>query len=92
MAVRAKTFVKVAAMTVDELIAQASPIIGAMGSAFYFVPETVAVGKANGLDGFRFYFLGRGGVLGDVEPAVVASAFGYFAPAVVARMWSSARD
>lgn len=47
-------------------------------------------GRELGLDGFRFYFLGRGGVLGDVEPAVVASAFGYFAPDLVAKMWRSA--
>ena len=79
-------------MTLDEFIARACPIIGSVGSAFYFAPETVAVGKANGIDGFRFYFLGRGGVLGDVEPAVVQSAFGYFAPAVVTRMWTTARE
>ncbi len=79
-------------MNVDDLITQASPLIGSLGSAFYFVPETVSVGKARGLDGFRFYFLGRGGVLGDVEPAVVTSAFGYFAPAIVTRMWTTARE
>jgi hypothetical protein len=31
-------------------------------------------------------------VLGDVESAVVRSAFGYFHPAVVDRMWTSARQ
>ena len=41
--------------------------IGDIGAAF-FDPATVAVGKEHNLDGFRFYFLGRGGVLGDVEP------------------------
>jgi hypothetical protein len=55
------------------------------------VPETLAKGKALGLDGFRFYFLGRGGVLGDVEAPVVASAFGYFNPALVADMWDSGK-
>jgi hypothetical protein len=44
------------------------------------------------LDGLRFYFLGRGGVLGDVEYRVIHSAFGYFAPAMVARMWDTARE
>ena len=53
---------------------------GDIGASFYFVPETVARGKELGLDGFRFYFLGRGGVLGDVDSAVVRSAFGYFHP------------
>lgn len=78
-------------MTTDELLAAACPAIGTLGSAFYFVPETLAMGKEAGLDGFRFYFIGRGGVLGDVEAPVVASAFGYFAPALVDRIWNEAR-
>ena len=78
-------------MTPEELVAAASPRIGAMGSAFYFVPETAARGKELGLDAFRFYFLGRGGVLGDVEPVVVASAFGYFNPDLVTKMWTTAK-
>lgn len=65
-------------------------MIGDLGAAFYFVPETLDRGKELGLDGFRFYMLGRGGVLGDVEPAVVASAFGYFNPAVIDEIWTSA--
>jgi hypothetical protein len=40
----------------------------------------------------RFYLLGRGGVLGDVEPDVVASAFGYFKPSLVAKLWESAKE
>ena len=39
---------------------------GDIGSAFYFHPDTLAMAKGHGLDGFRMYFLGRGGVLGDV--------------------------
>lgn len=65
---------------------------GAVGSAFYFQPSTMARGKELGLDGLRFYVLGRGGPLGDVEPDVVRSAFGYFAPALVDKMWNSARE
>ena len=61
---------------------------GDIGSAFYFHPDTVAKAKSLGLDGFRMYFLGRGGVLGDVEPAVVSSAFGYFEPGLLAHMWN----
>src|SRR6188472_193586 len=62
---------------------------GDIGASFYFVPETVARAKELGVDGYRFYFLGRGGVLGDVESGVVRSAFGYFHPAVIERMWES---
>jgi hypothetical protein len=79
-------------VTPEELVATVHPKITAIGGAFYFVPETLAAGKEHGLDGFRFYFLGRGGPLGDVEPEVVSSAFGYFAPDLVANMWTSAKE
>jgi hypothetical protein len=79
-------------MTPLEIVQQTSPIINDAGNRFYFRPETLARGKELGLDGFRFYFLGRGGVLGDVEPAVIVSAFGYFSPGVVEMMWSSAKQ
>lgn len=75
----------------DVIRAIAGPT-GDIGASFYFVPETVARAKELGLDGFRFYVLGRGGVLGDVESDVVRSAFGYFHPVVVDRMWTSARQ
>ncbi|HUZ10790.1 MAG TPA: hypothetical protein VMU76_11560 [Acidimicrobiales bacterium] len=78
-------------MTPEELVATACPLFGSIGAAFYFDPATLSRGKELGLDGFRFYFLGRGGVLGDVEAPVVQSAFGYFAPGLVAKMWNSAR-
>jgi hypothetical protein len=50
---------------------------GDIGASFYFDPATVARSKELGLDGYRFYFLGRGGVLGDVDSAVIHSAFGW---------------
>jgi hypothetical protein len=79
-------------MTPEQLVQAASPKIGAMGSAFFFDKATLGRGKELGLDGFRFYVLGRGGVLGDVEPAVVTSAFGYFHPDVIERMWTTGRE
>jgi hypothetical protein len=79
-------------MTPEELVAAACPKIRDLGFAYYFVPETLAKGDALGLDLFHFYVLGRGGVLGDVESGVVASAFGYFNPTVVAQMWDSAKQ
>lgn len=78
--------------TTTEFVSSASTQIGSFGSAFYFVPETAAVGKEHGLDAFRFYFLGRGGVLGDVEPAVITSAFGYFHPSMAEKIWTTARE
>jgi hypothetical protein len=79
-------------MDTDHLIARACPVIGDTGWAYYFTPETGARGKELGLDLFRFYILGRGGVLGDVEAEVVISAFGYFHPALIRKMWDSARQ
>jgi hypothetical protein len=79
-------------MNTDELLAATSPAIYSLGSAYYFAPPTLEAGKAAGLDGFRFYFLGRGGVLGDVEAPVIASAFGYFEPGLLRSMWDSARE
>ena len=79
-------------MTPLEIVQQTSPTINEAGNRFYFHPDTLARGQELGLDGFRFYFLGRGGVLGDVEPAVVVAAFGYFSPGVVETIWSSAKQ
>ncbi len=79
-------------MTNDELIAIACPIIRDTGWAFYFAPATLARGKELGLGGLQLYALGRGGVLGDVESSVVASAFGYFNPQTIDSLWTSARE
>lgn len=79
-------------MTDEELIAAACPIIRDAGWAFYFAPATVARGAELGLDPVQFYAMGRGGVLGDAEPAVVSSAFGYFNPAMVAGLWNAGKQ
>ena len=50
--------------------------------------EVLAPGKAFGYpNGYAYYVTGRGGVLGDVDADVVASAFGFFAPALIRTMW-----
>ena len=79
-------------MTDEELLAAACPPINRMGAAFMFAPPTVALGKSLGLDVFQFYGIGRGGLLGDVDPAVVHAAFGYFNPEFVRSLWSAARE
>lgn len=79
-------------MNAEELIATTAGPVGQHGAAYYFTPETLERGRELGLDGFRFYFLGRGGVLGDVEAPVVVSAFGYFEPGLVRRIWESGRE
>jgi hypothetical protein len=79
-------------MTPEELVADACPKIRDLGWAFYFAPETLARGAELGLDGLRFYVIGRGGVLGDVEATVIQSAFGYFEPSLVEKMWTEAKE
>jgi hypothetical protein len=79
-------------MTPQELMDVVCPKIKDLGWAFYFTPETTAVGERMGLDVFQFYFLGRGGVLGDVGPQVVVSALGYFSPDLLTTVWNSATE
>ncbi len=75
-----------------ELVTRTSAPINDAGAAYYFDGGTLAAGEALGLDPFHFYCMGRGGVLGDVEPAVVASAFGYFHQGIVQRLWTEGRE
>ena len=77
--------------TLDTITAIAGPT-GTIGASFYFDPKTIAAGKELGLDGFRFYILGRAGVLGDVSPTVVSSAFGYFHPSMIEKLYTSAKE
>lgn len=65
--------------------------IAAVGGAFMLDDATTERGAALGLDLAEFYGLGRGGVLGDAPPEVVASAFQFFPPEVVTLVWSLAR-
>lgn len=79
-------------MTNDELIKQVCPLINDTGWAYYFTPTTMARGTELGLKGPQFYFIGRGGLLGNCDSSVVAAAFGYFNPEVIKRAWDSSRQ
>ena len=70
-------------MNNKELLDTVSPIINALGSAFYFIPETMEAGKSIGLGGMEFYVQGRGGQMGNTAPEAVAAAFGYFKPSLI---------
>lgn len=76
-------------MTDQELIDTVCPIIRDLGATFYGAPATFARGAALGLDRWGTYIMGRAGVLGDVEAAVVVSAFGYFNPQVLEQAWKA---
>lgn len=92
MSVDVAGFTTVAHMTNEELLATACPIINEIGPAFYFTPETSAVGKELGLRGMEFYILGRGGPLGDCDGGALAAAFGYFKPSMIGGIWDDARS
>jgi hypothetical protein len=79
-------------MSPEDVVRTACPLLNNLGWRYYFAPQTLERGKELNLDGFRFYFLGRGGVLGDVEWPVVQAAFGYFNPSLIEHMWDSARE
>jgi hypothetical protein len=79
-------------MTPHDVMSEVSPIFNRVGAAWYFAPETMEAGQAVGLDGLRFYFVGRGGTLGDVDHRVVSAAFGYFEPGMVAKYWTTGRE
>jgi len=60
-----------------------------IGTAIYLSPDVFGWAAEWGwANAFAFYFAGRGGMLGDVGPNVVNSAFGWFAPAMVAKQFS----
>ena len=55
-------------------------------------PDTLKIGSEAGYpNGFAWYVAGRGGVLGDVDADVIVSAFAYFNPKIVRKMWLAGR-
>src|SRR6202043_4239334 len=55
-----------------------------IGTAIYLSPDVFGWAAEWGWSNpFSFYFAGRGGMLGDVGPDVVTSAFGWFEPNAV---------
>jgi hypothetical protein len=65
--------------------------INKRGSELFFAEATLEHGAANGIDDlFALYAAGRGGVMGEVTAAQIASAFAFFEPNVVAQVWAKA--
>ncbi|MDE3044492.1 MAG: hypothetical protein KGJ10_06660 [Acidobacteriota bacterium] len=78
-------------MTPEELSRQIAHPIQTLGMSFYFDPLTSERAKTHGLNVFEFYGLGRGGVLGDVDAAVVAKAFTFFDDRTIDFLYTKAR-
>jgi hypothetical protein len=78
-------------MIAADLVRSGHPLVADLGGLFYFAPGSLRQAAALGVSPSQWYFLGRGGALGDPAAEVVDSALGYFAPTVVARHWNSGR-
>ncbi|MEZ5321032.1 MAG: hypothetical protein R2698_02925 [Microthrixaceae bacterium] len=79
-------------MTPEQAASALSGPIWSFGRRFMFDPATYELAAPYGFEGIDFYFLGRGGVLGDAPPEVVAAAFGFFEPARLSRRWTRGRS
>ena len=80
-------------MTAAEIVARTGEPIFEMGSIFMFGSQAkTLVERESYPNGFVFYIGGRGSVLGDVLSDQVASAFAFFNPAVVDKMWGRALE
>ena len=78
-------------MTPAELAASVKDPIARVGGGFMLSAQAKQAGKEAGLRGWQFYFIGRGGVLGDVDAEVVSAALGFFPPEGVRTGWEAAR-
>lgn len=78
-------------MTPEEAAVATAEAIARVPSHFMLHPDTYAHGSKIGLDGFTFYFAGRGGVLGDPVADVAVASFIFFEPGTVRRAWEDAR-
>ncbi|MFM8267058.1 MAG: SCO6745 family protein [Ilumatobacteraceae bacterium] len=76
-------------MTTNPISGLTAPV-GTIGGMWMLHPEVLGPCREFGYpNGYAYYVAGRGGVLGDVEADVVSAAFGFFAPSLVAKMWTA---
>jgi hypothetical protein len=61
-----------------------------LGGAFAEDPKTLLRARQLGLPGWAFHLVGRAGVLGDVDPAVVEAAVGFVNGEAVRDGWAAA--
>jgi hypothetical protein len=77
-----------AELTGAQTVQAVDKILHDVGTAWMIHDDTRARAEEHGYGKLQpFYFAGRGGVLGDVEPGVVTAAFGWWHPGYVRLMW-----
>ncbi len=78
-------------MTPEEAAAAVKDDIGRLGGGFMLSEQAKVAGTSAGIGRWAMYMIGRGGVLGDVDPDVVTAAY-YFLPASsVHKGWGKGR-
>jgi hypothetical protein len=82
---------RIVTVTPEQTAAACRAGIEELGGAFAEDPRTLRRARQLGLTGWAFYVTGRGGVLGDVDPAVVAAAIGFIDEEAVRDGWLAAR-
>lgn len=78
-------------MTPEDVVQHTKQVVFMVGAAFGKTDRFRARGESLGLSRWPFYFGGRAGVLGDVDPKVVTAACGFFSPELVRDAWDTAR-
>lgn len=78
-------------MDAKALAAATKDPIGRLGGGFMTSRESKRFGEQVGLSGWAPYMRGRGGVLGDVDAAVVHAAFTFFPFETVRDAWEAGR-
>jgi hypothetical protein len=73
-------------------VADVKTCVRRLGGTFMKSAEARQDAARLGLPGFTHYVAGRGGVLGDVEPDVAATAFAFFPAPFVRDHWRAARE
>lgn len=77
-------------MTPEEAARASDRAVADIAGKFMLDATTYMRGAELGCPGASFYFLGRGGALGDVSPEVVSATFVFFNPETVRQAWSDA--
>lgn len=74
-----------------QVVVAAKDPIGNLGGAWMTTPAEEAATEAAGLKDWQLYFLGRHGVLGDVDPDVVTASAYVFPAEYLRREWTAGR-
>jgi hypothetical protein len=74
-------------VTPEDAVAATKQTISKTGGAFMLTPATMERGAELGFAPFPWYYAGRCGVLGDVDPDVVHAAMVFFPQSMVHKAW-----